>query len=134
MYHGYCTVYDIDPFANKVVQSISEPPPPDKTALGYCVFDTSELYGNNVLTHDGKKLSVSTSPLKCSQCNQYIHKDDNGNCTSYMFDPHQNTTIDDSSSLNSFCDPAHPERAGNCIQPHGMCTVSTVVPLQTCPF
>jgi hypothetical protein len=137
LYYGYHVLNDKqvqNPF--KMKQAISDtlpnsPPEHDDTALGYCVIDHEQLYNYNVYTYDNKQVSTKMSPIPCSTCNQYIYKD-SGSCSPYMFDKSINTNNDDSSSMSSFCDPAHPERNKNCIQPHGVCSVSPDAKM--CPF
>jgi len=154
MYLLYCIITDTIPFwqrpdsvftsSSTILQrpdsvftsssTILQPPAPDTTALGYCTFKDDDLISNIVFGYSGTQVPVTASPLKCSQCNQYVFKDNTG-CMPYTFDRTQNTTIDDTSSLNLLCDPAHPERDSNCIKPHGKCTVNLGnVSIQKCPF
>lgn len=106
--------------------------PPDTNALGYCVFEGEDLYSGDVYTFDGKKVPVDVSPIECSSCNQYVYKNSEG-CARYQFDYTENTNVDDSNIKDKFCDPQHPERNSNCIEPHGTCTPS-LSPSQKCPF
>ena len=141
MYLIYCIITDTIPFWQQPSSildfsssSSTQQPVPDTTALGYCTFKGDDLASNIVFGYNGTKVPATASPLPCSQCNQYIFKDSTG-CMPYTCDRSQNTTIDDTSSLNLFCDPAHPERANNCIKPHGKCTVDLGnVSIQNCPF
>ena len=139
MYYGYSTLTDIDPaqlFSNTTTSDVmsSTAPDLDDSATGYCTFKTEDTVGNSVYAYDGTQDNSIKSPLPCTQCNQYIYKDDNGECIPYILDPDENTSIDDSSSFDLLCDPAHPERDKNCIQPHGVCTTDKNVSPQTCPF
>ena len=138
MYYGYLLISD-KPFpefwkniGKKTKKNNIVKPTPNSNALGYCTFEGEDLYNKDVYTFDGKKVSVDVSPIKCSDCNQYIFKDDTG-CVSYIYDMIANTNIDDSIHLDNFCDPAHPERNNTCIKPHGVCTPS-MAPSSTCLF
>ena len=103
-----------------------------ESSLGYCTFEGEDLFKHRVYTLDGKRVSRRVSPVKCTDCNQYVYKNREG-CASYVYDPLVNTGIDDSDSFDNFCDPAHPERDKDCVEPHGICTVS-LSPSKKCPF
>jgi hypothetical protein len=107
-------------------------PDPDTSALGYCDFEGEDLFSGDVYTFDGKTVPVDVSPILCSQCNQFVYKNDDG-CVSYIFDKLENTNIDDSGLIDKLCDPKHPERNATCIQPHGTCTPS-MAPSKKCAF
>ena len=140
LYYGYCVINDIDPFyflfkTNTASSSdvfSKTPPAPDTSALGYCTIDSQELYNYYVYTYDNKQVPTAMPPIPCSQCNQYIYRDDSGKCSQYMFDQTANTNYDDSKSASSFCDPSKPDSNKNCIQPHGVCSVNPVS--KKCPF
>jgi hypothetical protein len=141
-YVGYCTVTgckiipDWVYFWKKKVTSGSKgtlvAPTPDDNALGYCDFEGEDLYNGDVYTFDGKKIPVDVSPIKCSTCNQYVYKNEDG-CVNYQFNYQENINVDDSVLLDKMCDPKHPERNDTCIQPHGTCTPS-LAPSKKCPF
>jgi len=146
LYYGYCLVQNVPPFwykspenSGKVLETSSnvfadvlKVPPPDKSALGYCTFTSEDLQNKTVFDFTGKLVPPNVSPVKCSDCNNYIFKN-SSKCTTFEFDKYQNLNIDDSSLLGNMCDSAHPERRGNCVQPHGVCTVGLKA-AQTCPF
>ena len=138
MYIGYNVVNDTKPFDFSFLKSISSDvsltaPEPESKALGYCIIESNDLFSGSVYDYNKKNIS-QMSPIKCSDCNQYIYKTDN-QCSSYTYDLKYNAlapNVDDSSKLSVFCDPVHPERSNNCIQPHGVCTISTSS--KTCNF
>ena len=146
LYYGFCLVQNIRPFwyklpenSEKVLQTSSnvssdvlKVPEPNTSALGYCTFSSEDLQDKIVFDFTGKRIPENVSPVKCSDCNQYIFKN-SSKCATYEFDKYQNLNIDDSSLLGNMCDSAHPERRGNCVQPHGVCTVG-LKPAQSCPF
>ena len=103
-----------------------------ESSLGYCTFEGEDLFKHRVYTLDGKRVSTKVSPVKCTDCSLYVYKTREG-CASYMYDTLVNTGIDDSDSFDNFCDPAHPERDKDCVEPHGICTVS-LSPSKKCPF
>lgn len=143
MYIGYSVVTETDPVVQVLGTSVKKDetvlsmkaPAPDPKALGYCTIETKDLFSGSVYDYGKKKMSPEMSPIKCSDCNQYIYKTDD-QCSSYMYDTTYNNlspNFDDSSKLTVFCDPAHPERSENCIQPHGVCTLDLNVS-KTCKF
>ena len=139
LYYGYSVLNDKDPFSFfKKSKSAPDdnfpkvPPPPDKTALGYCTIDSQELYNYYVYTYDNKQVPTRMSPIPCSQCNQYIYRDDSGKCSQYMYDQTTNTNYDDSKNVGSLCDPTKPDQDKTCIPAHGMCSVNQVS--KKCPF
>ena len=131
MYYMYIVALDkeIPDWKKKPVLSKIEP---DANALGYCNFVGEDLYNKNVHTFDGKQVPVTASPIKCSNCNQYVFKDDT-NCTPYIYNILGNTNIDDSDLVDKLCDPMHPERSATCIRAHGTCTASKA-PSSLCQF
>jgi hypothetical protein len=137
MYIGYTMIMDIPFFWSPVPVSSSSRfsvPDPDKSALGYCVFEGEDLQNGNLFKPDGTKVPVDVSPVKCSECNQYVYKKPDGSgCVSETFDSLENINIDDSDLADQMCDPAHPERGPDCVHPHGVCSRSTA-PSQFCPF
>lgn len=144
MFAGYYIINDKDPV--EVIKKSMTPtqtsdvfsmkaPDPDPKALGYCVIEPGDLFSGSVYDYDKKQLPSKMSPVPCSKCNQYIYKTSN-TCSSYMYDSAYNAlapNIDDSSKFSVFCDPAHPERGKNCIQPHGVCSLNVDVS-KTCNF
>jgi hypothetical protein len=144
MYVGYHVVNDTDPVESlKSVPIVKKnenmfsmkAPDPNPKALGYCIIETEDLFSGSVYDYEKKKMSPKMSPIKCSDCNQYIYKTGD-QCSSYMYDTSYNElspNIDDSSKVTVFCDPSHPERSKNCIQPHGVCTLDLNAS-KTCNF
>ena len=143
MYMGYHLVNDTDPVESLKVLAVKNDesmfsmtaPEPNTKALGYCIIESEDLFSGSVYDYNKKQMYSKMSPIKCSDCNQYIYKTGN-QCSSYMYDTEYNSlspNIDDSSRVTVFCDPAHPERSNNCIQPHGVCTLDLNVS-KTCKF
>ena len=137
MYVGYNIIIDRDPFENVKVfytKNSMKPPAPNKKALGYCTIEKDDLFSGSVYDYNKKQMTTKMSPIKCSDCNQYIYKTGD-KCSSYMYNTEYNAlapNIDDSSKLGVFCDPAHPERK-NCIKPHGVCSINLKTS-KTCNF
>jgi len=132
MYVGYNVVVDKELIVMKKDDGVE----PDPKALGYCTIERDDLFSGSVYDSNKKKMTTNMSPIKCSDCNQYVYKTGN-QCSSYMYNTEYNSlapNIDDSSKLSVFCDPAHPERAKNCIKPHGVCTLNVNAPSKTCKF
>jgi hypothetical protein len=137
---GYGIINDTDPIQALLTRTKSnsddfKAPSPDPKALGYCIIESDELFSGSVYDYNKKQMTSKMSPIKCSDCNQYIYKTDN-QCSQYMYDREYNSiapNIDDSSKLSVFCDPAHPERSKNCIQPHGVCSIK-LDESKTCNF
>jgi hypothetical protein len=113
-------------------ERIKGAPEPQTQALGHCDFEGEDLYSKKVYTYDGKLVPVDMSPIKCSTCNQYVYKTDDG-CVNYNFDFNENINEDDSALIDTFCDPKHPERKNYCVEPKGVCTPS-LAPSKKCPF
>jgi hypothetical protein len=113
-------------------ERIKGAPEPQTQALGHCDFEGEDLYSKKVYTYDGKVVPVDMSPIKCSMCNQYLYKSDDG-CAGYNFDFNENINEDDSALEDKFCDPKHPERKLYCIEPKGVCTPSLAFS-KKCPF
>ena len=139
MYIGYRIVSDTEP-VQKATQNDNKvfsmkPPETDPKALGYCIIEQQDLFSESVYDYNKKQMSTKMSPVKCSDCNQYIYKTDN-KCSQYMYNREYNSlapNVDDSSKLSVFCDPAHPEKSKNCIQPHGVCSIK-LEESKTCNF
>ena len=140
MFVGYGIINDTDPLkalltSTKSKSDSTKAPNPDPKALGYCIIESNDLFSGSVYDYNKKQMTSKMSPIKCSDCNQYIYKTDN-QCSQYMYDREYNSispNIDDSSKLSVFCDPAHPERSKNCIQPHGVCSIK-LDESKTCNF
>jgi hypothetical protein len=129
MYYGYCVITNTPPFWEKATPDEGDD---RESSLGYCMFEGKDLYNNRVYTSDGARVSTDVSPIKCGDCSKYVYKNREG-CTPFMFDPLLNTDTDDSASFDNFCDPVHPERDEDCVEPHGVCTVG-LSPSKKCPF
>ena len=144
MFTGYSIINETDPVKavltanatktdNKVFSM--KAPKPDPKALGYCIIESKDLFSGSVYDYNKKQMPSKMSPIKCSDCNQYIYKTEK-QCSQYMYNREYNSNapnIDDSSKLSVFCDPAHPERSKNCIQPHGVCSIK-LEESKTCNF
>ena len=134
MYYAYCVFTGTKPFWDSFFGGSKDTDTGDSTQdpLGYCTFDGRDLYEKRVYTKDGKRVSVDVSPIKCSECTNYVYEGDDG-CVSIIYDTTENININDSDLFDQFCDPAHPERNRDCIQPHGTCTAS-LAPAKKCSF
>jgi hypothetical protein len=132
MYYGYCVVTNTRPFWEKVETDNNGGEDERDSPLGYCTFEGEDLYNNRVYTLNGVRVSTKTSPIKCGDCSKYLYKNKEG-CAPFMFDTLINSDINDSASFDNFCDPAHPERDKDCVEPHGVCTVG-LSPSKKCPF
>ena len=133
MFVGYMVATDRDISVVFDTAVKKEIPVPNSKALGYCIIERDDLFSGSVYNGD-KQMSANMSPIKCSDCNQYVYKTDD-QCSPYMYDTTYNvlSNFDDSSKFTVFCDPAHPERNKNCINPHVVCTLDKSVS-KTCKF
>ncbi len=59
-------------------------PDPDMSATGTCSFEGEDVYNKKVFSYDGDLVQPKTQ-VDCSQCNQYVVKQDNG-CLPMGFD------------------------------------------------
>jgi len=113
---------------------VAAPPPPDTTKK--CRFLYSDIDNEHTFTVYEDSVKDPYIRVDCDKCNQYVYKkksNEKDMCTSAMFDPLENINIDDSGLADQMCDPKHPERGPDCVQPHGVCSKSTA-PSQICPF
>ena len=132
MYYGYCVITNTTPFWEKLTTDNTGGGDDRESSLGYCTFEGEDLYNKRVYTSEGIRVSADTSPIKCGDCSNYVYKNREG-CTPFVYDELANPTINDSDSFDNFCDPAHPERDKDCIEPQGVCTVG-LSPSKKCPF
>ena len=52
---------------------------------GKCEFEGEDVLNKNLYTYDGKLVTQSDTVINCSDCPQYIFKDESG-CVYYTFD------------------------------------------------
>lgn len=65
-----------------------KPDPQQDVGGGMCVFENEDLILKQVYDYTGKRVTGAPS-IKCSDCNQYLFKDEDG-CVPYGFDLTEN--------------------------------------------
>ena len=103
-----------------------------------CMFsegDTVHSWDGNIIDHE--------SEVKCSECNQYIYRADDG-CYLYGYDKIMNENTCVNNPDDSFCknmkDMCKDQDPSKCILPKGVCTVGNIntnyksIQPKKCPF